>query len=214
MRSFAIAAFLAPLVFACGLGVSQSHGTPQPSPPADLPDGGDDAGCGPIPLIACETGCGQYNGGPQCVNGTWACPTFEGSGCPVEVDAGGCAGPAPACPTSCPGQGTQAFCAGDQWTCLDTACAPDASPPPLDASPDPLFACGDSACDPETSYCQIVAGGPVLDDGGTPSAYSCNPLPASCGAGTATCACIAAIEGEGCGCVASGGKVIETCELP
>jgi hypothetical protein len=214
MRPLHCIASFAPLLFACGVGLSESsHGSPNPTPGPK--DAGADAGCsGGIPLILCAGPCGGEGTGPQCIDGTWQCPVFNGPACPIDVDAG-CAGTAPVCPQDCAGEGTQAVCFEGEWSCFGTACAdagaPDAATDDADAAP--LFACGDLACDPTASYCEIVAGGPVLADGGTPTTYSCNPLPAAC-VGEATCGCIEGVQGAGCGCVASDGRVIETCEAP
>jgi hypothetical protein len=216
---FALLLLLGALPAACGNG-----GSDDPVGPTPNDDAGSDAGCGPAePAIACETPCGGGTTPPECVNGGWQCPDYAGYGeCPIEPDAGdddagGCAGPAPACHLYCVGEGAQPVCIGNLWTCDYTACIEDSgepdAPSPIDAS-DPPFACGDTACDPDTSYCEIFSGGPVPEDGGTSTTYSCEKLPSSCSPGAATCACVGGFQGAGCGCIAQNGKVIETCDVP
>jgi hypothetical protein len=222
--SFVLIAFISPLLFAaCGVGTSQTAGT-GPTPGSDSGtkpdnDAGDDADAsasclsGPSnPGPAC-TGCDGNPVSPECVDGTWQCPIF---GCPAEFDAG-CGGSFyPSCPVTigC-GPVWTAECVGNQWTCEEqpSECGPDASVDVFVPPVEPVFACGNAGCDPTTSYCQVVTGGPVLTDGGS-GGFSCIPLPSSCTAGAATCACVQAVQGIGCGCVEAVGDVTVTCELP
>jgi hypothetical protein len=53
------------------------------------------------------------------------------------------------------------------------------------------FACGDQTCSLDTEYCEALTG----DLGPVTTSYTCQPLPAACGA-TPTCACL---SGEACG---------------
>jgi hypothetical protein len=52
--------------------------------------------------------------------------------------------------------------------------------------PSGTFTCGPRFCTHGTQYCEAITGGPA----GAAGNYSCQPLPAACGA-TPTCACLA-----------------------
>jgi hypothetical protein len=171
---------------------------PCPSPP---PCSGPEPSC---------TGCNGESIGPQCVGDIWQCPVL---GCPIELDAG-CGTPPPDLCTTippCDGGSWELLCTGSSWTCSAVCPASDAGPP--DANPQPFFSCVDIGCDPQTSYCQLTTGGPVIDDGGGFGAQ-CIPLPSTCASGAATCACVQATQGVGCSCVEQHGDVTVTCEVP
>jgi hypothetical protein len=66
-----------------------------------------------------------------------------------------------------------------------------------------------SACVPAKTYCQVTVGGAV----GRPPSYSCQALPAGCGAAP-TCACL---SGVGCASICSGTAatgLTVTCQAP
>jgi hypothetical protein len=203
-------------------------------------DGGSDGSpnpiCGPMPTnMGCTNASCDGPGSPIdpiCnAEGTWTCPSGPDLYCPPP-DGGGCTGPAPSiwCSDGCGDSYlTQATCSYGSWTCpllYGPVCIIDAGPydgwpvwdGQVDANPPPPpnFACGDLACNPSTSYCTIDTGGPVQEDGGVGSYYSCNALPTSCDAGAASCACVQAYQGvsPGCGCVEENGDVIITCAVP
>jgi hypothetical protein len=179
----------------------------------------EDAGspCGPT-TEECELPCGGGFTGPVCTTTGWQCPVFNGGICPE--DAGPCGAPPPDfCKSDDPCTDWSLQClAGGAWACVPTpiACS-DASTD--DASPEDageaLFACGSSACDPGATFCAIVVGGPVADDGGASSSYYCLPLPTTCAGESASCACVSAGEQSpgACGCIQSSDHVIVTCDL-
>ncbi len=177
----------------------------------ECPAEDDAGGCsGNAPQLYCDVGCGQsgwYTA--QCIGEQWSCPEFDLPLC-LE-DAGGYDACAYGSPVACAGTsscGLYPVCADGVWSCSDAGQCEDAAPP--------SFSCGDLACDPATSYCQIDTGGPVLTDGGVGSSYQCVPLPQSCNGIQATCDCAAGgvPTGSGCGCVAENGDVIVTCVVP
>ena len=222
---------LAPLpLVGCGTGRSELAGGD-----AGVDARSDDAGGCPsnVPTIACF-GCDGNVVSLECVDGNWECPATPCPPPPPPIDDAG----ADACssmpllgcdvPEGCPENAAWPACIDGQWTCaFDGGGCWDAEPPPppFDASddandfdvsppPPPLFECGDIACDPATTYCQIDTGGAVDDAGG--SQFSCRPLPASCG-GTATCACAQSgptLPPGACDCVEQGENVIVTCAVP
>jgi len=237
MRTIYPLALVLPLLFAsaaCGRGFSESpDGGPGPgddSGPGPGDDGGspDGGGCGAQPGFACSEPCGGGYTEPECVDGTWQCPEYGGVDCIEDGGPGpdACSSYPPfACAqkTGCTGVSlsSQPECENGNWTCVSTgecddAEAPDAWPPPYDDGGPSLFACGDQACDPTQSYCQILTGGPVNPDGGPSSGYACISLPGSCTPGAAaSCDCVQAWEGVStCSCIAENGDVIMTCYVP
>jgi hypothetical protein len=66
-----------------------------------------------------------------------------------------------------------------------------------------------SACVPAKTYCRVTVGGPV----GNPPSYSCQALPAVCGAAP-TCACLSGVQCANlCSGTAATGLTV-TCEVP
>ncbi len=180
--------------------------------PVEL-DGGS---CNDEPEPAC-TDCFGNPVAPSCEEGQWLCPVY---GCPIEVDASGCGLAPPPCPAPPQGCTVSAECYDGQWSC-GTMCldaGPDVVlPPPYDAGPPPPppFACGTVGCDPTWSYCQITTGGPRARGRCGGSSFQCIPFPTTCSYGQPiTCDCIQKAQGIGCGCVAAGGEVTVTCEIP
>jgi hypothetical protein len=236
MRLSICLALVAPLLLlvGCGAGRSQVAGDDSGPPVHPTPgdDGGEDGGtCQGGIDVQCIDPCGDFVS-PECVGGYWQCPTYPiGVDCPLPppIDAGldACSNYPPiACvqPIGCNGVYTYAACEYGQWSCQtsgeceeDVWSPPpfdDAQPPPDDAQPPPpgYFSCGDTACDPAATYCQILTGGPVNDDGGSSTAYSCVGFQSAC-SGEATCACAGGLP-PSCGCVAQNGDVIVTCAVP
>jgi hypothetical protein len=234
---FVLVAALLPVVAllcACGNGRSEALeddsgvvGPPHPTPRGD--DGGDpDGGCANLPDEAsCIDPCGQPVA-ISCIDGNWQCPQYgDGYGydCPIE-DAGtdACSTDPPiACAQSNECSWSVPVCSGGQWTCQwngNGECVLDAWVPPPDSGPPPPpdYNCGSIPCDPSTSFCQITAGGPVLEDGGSPTGFACLSLPA-CDA-PATCACLfsTGTVPATCGCTGGAGQgeplVIATCAVP
>jgi hypothetical protein len=232
---FAVIVPLLPLLFACGAGRSEledsDSGSVAPPHPTPGPDGGQDAGCSDNVDVACIDPCGDPVP-PTCVSGYWQCPDY-GPGpvsCPIQIEDAGpdACSPYPpiACPqpVQCPGIWSQAVCDNGEWSCqyfgqceedvwVPTPFDAEPPPPPIDAQPaPPYFSCGDTACDPTATYCQIMTGGPIVDDGGPlPPPFACAPLPPTC-AGEATCDCVSVPVS--CDCVAQSGDVIVTCVNP
>jgi hypothetical protein len=237
MRSTLLVALIAPLLLlpiACGNEKSElldeDSGAPAHSGPSN--QSGTDAGC-PGEEPPCDTACpGEpvQNTPAQCVNGIWQCLGYgtvcetEDAGPPDDAsppDDGGpeCGSSPPPgfyCPAPCSGAwGGYPSCDEGTWSCNIVECIPDGSVLDSDPPPPGLFACGDIACDPASSYCQIDTGGAV-PDGSAYSGYSCQPLPASC-SGVGTCGCALPDAGLGsvsCDCLAQGSDVIVTCTIP
>ncbi len=229
MRTILPLLALLPLLFGAGCGKQISDSVTDGGPPHggddDSYDGGlNDGGCSnDIPTIACQLPCGGGTTGLECVNGTWECPSYDGVDCPPPPDDGGpdaCSYTVGACSgiSPCEGVYETPVCYDGTWSCewngvCEDGGAPDA-PYEFDGG-QALFACGDQACDPTTSYCQITTGGPVNEDGGPSSGYWCEPLPSSCANTAATCDCVLAFEGvsSSCSCIGHGGDVILTCDF-
>jgi hypothetical protein len=228
-------ALILPLTFVAGCGGGKSAAFADAGAPPPVPE---DASTCPaaVPDIYC-IGCGTSGVDLVCVGGNWECPSVDcpepgpgpGPGPvpppPSPVDGGpdACASGSPfACtsPVGCIGAYLPT-CSNGQWACVwdGEACgleagAPEAGPPG-DADPPPpsKFSCGNTACDPTTSYCQITTGGAVDDAG---SSLVCAPLPTAC-TGAASCACIQAgqeLSPIPCDCIEQGGDVVITCVAP
>jgi hypothetical protein len=192
------------------------------------PDGGEDAGTclGTPPQLPCGYNCGSEQWSTAfCLDGNWQCPvTLDLPAC-IE-DAGGpdaCSNYPPiACSNVSPCTGVYQIpaCSGGDWYCEQVGQCEDGGQPYWDSgvpdAPPPSFSCGDLACDPATSYCQINTGGVAQPDGGAGSSYSCLPLPSSCNGLQPTCDCVEAFNGvsNNCGCVGENGEVIFTCAVP
>jgi len=224
--------FVLPLLFAasastgCGRELSESLDGGSQHPGDDDDDGGTvDGGCSTTsPPIDCETPCGGGAVEAQCVDGAWQCPEFNGIACPAPDDGGvdACSESVGACAgvTPCTGMYETPVCENGIWSCEWTGVCEDGgepdAPTPIDDAGESFFACGDQACDPSVSYCQITTGGPVNPDGGSSSGYWCEPLPTSCAPGAATCACLQAFGDvtSWCSCIGQDGDVIVTCDVP
>jgi hypothetical protein len=223
-----LAPLLLPLV-ACGNGRSENLGDSDSgvAPPHPTPhdDAGDDGGCGSSIFNGTSTSCTDPCGNPippTCFGGEWQCPDDSDPGeisCSPPEDAGpeggGCTGifvcdQIPPCPEVWYEQ----VCVNDSWACqpVGTCGVEDSGPPP----PPPDFSCGNLACDPSTSYCQITTGGAILEDGGTPTGFSCLPLPSTCSGIAASCECVESGQelAPACDCVSESGDVIVTCAVP
>ena len=222
-------ALLAPAMLVAACGSNRSDVLGQDAGLNDQSsDGGEDAGCpASQPKIACY-GC---NGEVPlvCTEGAWVCPPSPpcvSNPPPEEAGVNPCEGPydCPVPPPQCSGY-YEPVCTPGGWTCafygtcdgpdadLPDADIPDAvvSPPDVNVGP-PQFSCGDVACDPSVSYCQIDTGG-VVEDGGS-SSFLCLPLPPSCNGQEASCTCVQ--EGQElstCGCIGQGADVIVTCAV-
>jgi hypothetical protein len=227
MRNLLPLVFFLPLLLAsgggCGRQVSDSisdggnHG--DDTNPGD--GGSPDGGCvyGDVPGVACEAPCGGGQVDPQCIDGIWQCPEYAGGiDCPPPPEDAGvdaCSYTVGACPGDppCIGFYPTPVCENGNWSCQWSGVCEDGGVPDATTT---LFACGDLACDPTLSYCQITTGGPVNEDGGTSSGYWCEPLPTSCAQGQATCDCVQAFGGvsNACSCIGQNGDVIVTCDYP
>lgn len=182
----------------------------------DIGGGGScpDAGpCGPTGLMCFA--CGSYYS-PTCGSDGWTCSAVH---CVEDSGPGPCGVP-PICPVSDSCTLWSAECSPDGWECIptDLGCDDASVDAPVDDGGadvyEPPFSCGDTACDPTTSFCVLLVGGPV-EDGGTSSNYDCFALPQTCEGQPASCACVSAGETApgACGCIESGDHVIVTCDL-
>jgi hypothetical protein len=224
---------IAPLVlFACGLGASQSVGT------GPAPDAGhsDDAGlpCGnEVPDLGCTGPCGVGVVSVVCTEGLWVCPPESAIPCPSpQPDAsGGCTFPTPylGCTDACTDTPESPICIEGTWQCpsaLEGVCAgdggtdapfdwPDGGDPDAYVAPEAgprLFACGALACDGDTEECRLDVGGPPLADGGSYVVTNCVPLPSTCAGGAPTCGCMQGSLGGACSCIDTNNDVVVTCE--
>jgi hypothetical protein len=228
MRNLLPMLFLPLLLASGGCGKKVSDTLTDSGPTQDDDDERTDGGCEEdIPTAACADPCGGGSTGvAQCIDGTWQCPPEDGIDCPWDGGPDACssgAGVACSGDTYCTGVYQVPSCENGVWSCEwageceGDGGEPDA-PEPVDASRT-LFACGDQACDPTTTFCAIVTGGPVNEDGGASSNYYCELLPPSCVQGQpATCQCVQGVQGSGgsagSSCIAENGDVIVTYDNP